>query len=210
MKKLLSLYCITVLFLITAIYGTLSKKEGENIDRQEIVLLNPKYAQLVDFITIRSEDTLTIQNYLSGTIGSYSNLVFPVNSIKFNEFVLLSSSKIKAQALNKPSEFSSLSTLVDKTRVQFSSLSDNKLYSDLIFGNVDFSGTRRHVKSRKNDRAFLIHDYYYSFLQTNPRAWLDSKLIPDFLLEGEIISISITHDKFTTEYLRDDTLFKKI
>ncbi len=210
MKKLISLYCITILFLITAIYGTISKKDGENIDTQEIVLLNPKYAQLVDRITIRSDDTLTINSYLNGAIGTFNNLDFPVNTTKLNEFILLASSKIKAQVFNEPSKISSLSTFVDSFTVQFSSFSDNKLYSDVIFGNVDFSGIQRYVKSTKNDTVFLIHDDYYSFMQTNPRAWLDSKLIPDYLLEGEIISISITHDEFTTEYLRDDSLFKKV
>ena len=210
MKKIIFLYAITILLVITAVVGTVSKKSGENVSTKDIVLLTSDYEALVDTITIKNGDTLILSYTESGYIGASRDLTFPVNNAKISELFSLITSPKKAQIVKNTSSTSSLSTFLDGIELNFFSFFNNEIYSSLVFGETDFSGTMRYVKSTKNDDIYLVSDDYYSFLETDPRAWLDSKLIPSFILKDDIASISLTNSEITTEYLVADTVFDEV
>ena len=210
MKKVILLYGLTIALIITAVVGTSEKSAGENIVTKNVVLLNEDYIPFIDTITIENATILTLTATNNGYVGTYENLVFPVNFAKVNEMLLLISTQSKAEVEQIASKNSRQSTFVDGVGLKFSSFSDNSVFSSVIFGDLDFSGTMRYVKSTKNDDVYLIKDNLRSFLQTDPRAWLDPKLIADFLLQDEIMSISLSYEDFTTEYLQGDIVFNEV
>ncbi len=78
-RILIGLYCICLILTITAILGTFRANSGKNVTSVETVLLNPKYASLVDTIEItihNSNQLLTISKNFQNYIGKIGDLLF--------------------------------------------------------------------------------------------------------------------------------------
>ncbi len=212
MKKIhIIFYILSLLLLFTAVCGTVKKSHGENIITKDTVLLNPKYASLIDSLVISSENK-KIELFLTdkGTIGIYNDLVFPVNTSKLLEIITLASTTTTAQIIDTISNDSRLSSFVDGITVDFKDSLNNTCYSSIIFGANDFSGSNRYIKSAKNDTIFLINDDFYSFLQVDPRAWLDSKIFPSIILSETPISITFKSIDSFLVFSRADAIFTEL
>lgn len=203
-KTSIVLFILSIILLFTAIWGNTKKTLGENIITRETVLLNPKYAPLVNKISLKSSmDELVLYFEQNRWFASYKELVFPVSASKINELINLSSTTLSAQVINNTSNNSNPTTFLDNIILSFADSDSNKVYSSIKFGSTDFTGTKRYVQSTQKETLFLINDLFYGFLQTNPKAWLDSKLIPSFLLDNQQI-VSISLKSIDTEILHSN------
>ncbi len=220
--KLALLYVMCLILTITGILGTISNSEGKNITYQELVLLNPSNANHVNTITIQCDnplETLIITLYSGGAIGNYNGIFFPVNTAKALELIHISSTVVNAEYVTSNVKELVLYDVLDNSsnmkKITFSKIEANSetVLSQVFFGNTDYTGTKRYVRSSANSNIYAIVDEYYTFLQVNPSAWVDPKFYPDFLIAHNvpenIASISLNTKNHTTTLYSGDKNFEQ-
>ncbi len=212
---------LSLVFAITAILGTFRALSGTNIKTTKTALLNPQHAPLVNHISLHFEkptQKLELIKNSSGYIGIYNDIQFPVNTTKVSEFLRLSSATIEAEIISNEIEDHVTFGVLDNSSVQKvvsfigGDDSSRNIYSQIYFGETDFTGTRRYVRSAKSSTILAIQDNFYSFLTPAPSAWVDSKIIPHILRENfseeNIASVSFTDGTIKKTIASGDSSFE--
>ncbi len=217
---LLTMYILCFILAITAILRVFSRLDGRNIIIHETTLLNPNYASLVQLIELHfenSSEVLDINLSNKGWIGKYSNLQFAVNESKVHEFIKRLSTPVRAEQIYTSTENLVHYNVLDNTKemknVVLSGIDSGIIteFSKLNFGTLDYTKSNRYVMSAKNPNIYAVPDVYYSFLQTYPSAWVDPKIIPTMLRDGQldstVLSVQINDGTIETILFAGDAIF---
>ncbi|MFI3258226.1 MAG: hypothetical protein R3Y36_08020 [Spirochaetales bacterium] len=219
--RVLCIYFFAVIFTVTAIVGSLTDSKGANLGTKTTVLLNPRYVPSVQTIKLSREKTnelFEIEKTDFGYRGIFGNIIFPVNTAKVNELLLIASSTRKLYTISDNySAWNSLS-IDDSSAVVLSffgteepTVRPTHEFSRLYFGSEDFSRTNIMLRTADSPNVYRTQNDFYSFLQFYPSAWSQAYIVSDYIKNGkteqDVQSVSFIQNGIETKLISGDENF---
>ncbi len=168
-----------LIILIVLYFPFLSDKTGSSVEKTS--LLNLKYTQLVDTITIQDplKNTLTLYKYNDTWKGkTEEGMVFPA-VISIQDFLDSMSAVRKMQKISDSFESWPSFGLTQDNALSISFENSNTLekYSVLYFGSVNFNGQKVFVRTEKAS-VYECMNTMQNYLTADVSFWADTSLIP--------------------------------
>lgn len=190
-RKLLILSIFCILSILTAIPGFMLSTRNSNINSVKSVLLNPKYTDAVNEITLSFPENeyfsfnkkVNLQGNEVWICTVKDSFMFPANSTVINQLLERASQTISmAEVSDSYSAWNALG-LSDDTAINLKFTGNNpdgssQVYSSLFFGYENADSSMIYVRSDRKSSSWRITNTYSSYLTDSISTWADQALLP--------------------------------
>lgn len=206
-RKMLILGVFCVLGTVASIPGFMMRSRNSNISSVKSALLNPKYTEEVNEITLRFPDESLTGYSTADKTGQYTGAVYVLRKSTDRQGTVFwtcttsdgmsfpASATVAEQLIERASRTVSMAEISDSyTTWSALGLSDDtainlsfscnandgssKTFSSIYFGYENADGSLIYVRSDRKSTSWRISNDYSSYLRESPSLWADQRLLP--------------------------------
>ena len=212
-KKLIILSVITVLLAGLFVVGISKSNSSYGMRTIKTVLLNPKYVESIDRISIsNNSDSVELFKQNGKWYCKSEGINAFLNTKLLQELLqLFTKQRTVYYISNKAKSWENYGVDAENAhKVTFSDNNGNPIQT-LYFGFSGFDEMNIYFRTEKTNTVYLTQDEFYSLLNTNILFWADMRILPDYVFSiqnDNVLGIRIDGKRLDNEKI--DTYINKL